>query len=209
MRPGFVTPQSPVVMADPPATGRKLRVFLPHFRCRRMLGKRSTSGRGACPSIRFGRILFGDRSMDNLVTLSAQLPRPGGVLPAHQTFLFMKPYVANLINAVVLITMGVWAYYTSDVVPAPVTALIPVAFGIIFLLATPLFKKQNKVVAHIVVLLTFVLIVALAAKPLQGALADDNPVRLFRVGLMMTTSIVALGVFIKNFIDVRKARQGA
>lgn len=118
----------------------------------------------------------------------------------------MRPYVANLINAIVLIAFGLWGYLGSAD-PSP-TALIPVAFGILFLLVTPLFKKDNKIVAHIVVLLTFLLIIALAM-PLKGAIGRDDTSATLRVGIMMATSIFAFVMFIKNFIDVRKARQGA
>ena len=118
----------------------------------------------------------------------------------------MKPYVANLINAAVLITLGLWGYLGSEN-PSP-TALIPVAFGILFLLVTPLFKKDNKVVAHIVVLLTFVLILALAM-PLKGAIGRGDTSAAIRVGVMLLSSVFAFAMFIKNFIDVRKARQGA
>lgn len=118
----------------------------------------------------------------------------------------MKPYVANLINAVVLIALGLWGYLGSE--NPSTTALIPVAFGILFLLVTPLFKKDNKIVAHIVVLLTLVLIIALAM-PFKGALGREDMSAALRVGIMMLTSIFAFAMFIKNFIDVRKARQGA
>ena len=44
----------------------------------------------------------------------------------------MKPYIANLVNALVLIVMGTWGYLSSENPSG--TALIPVGFGIIFLL---------------------------------------------------------------------------
>lgn len=118
----------------------------------------------------------------------------------------MKPYIANIINAIVLIAMGSWGYLGSED-PSP-TALIPVAFGIVFLAVTPLFKKDNKVVAHIVVLLTLVLIISLIM-PLKGALGRDDSSAAIRVGLMIVTSVIAMFTYIKSFIDVRKARQGA
>ena len=116
----------------------------------------------------------------------------------------MKPFQANLVNAAVLIVLGLWGYLGSET-PSP-TALIPVGFGVIFALATPPFKKENKVVAHIIVLLTLLIIIALFM-PLRGALGRGDTVAAVRVGIMIATSIVAMVIYIKSFIDARKARE--
>ena len=118
----------------------------------------------------------------------------------------MKPFQANLLNAGVLIVMGLWGYLSSET--PSTTALIPVIFGVIFALATPPFKKENKIVAHIVVLLTFLLIIALVM-PLRGAITRGDTMAMIRVGLMIATSIFAMVIFIKSFIDARKAREQA
>ena len=116
----------------------------------------------------------------------------------------MKPFQANLLNAIILIVMGLWGYFGSET-PSP-TSLIPVAFGVVFALVTAPFKKENKIVAHVVVLLTFLLIIALFM-PLSGAIERDDSLGIFRVGLMIASSIFAMVIFIKSFIDARKARQ--
>ena len=118
----------------------------------------------------------------------------------------MKPYVANILNAIVLIAMGGWGYLSSET-PSP-TALIPVAFGVIFLAVTPLFKKDNKIVAHIVVLLTVLLIGALVM-PLKAALGREDTLAAARVAIMMISCAFAMIWYVKSFIDARKARQGA
>ena len=118
----------------------------------------------------------------------------------------MKPFQANLLNAAVLIIMGLWGYLSSET--PSTTALIPVIFGGIFLLATPPFKKENKIVAHIIVLLTFLLIIALVM-PLKGAIGRGDTMAIVRVGLMLATSLFAFVTFIKSFIDARKAREEA
>ena len=118
----------------------------------------------------------------------------------------MKPFQANLLNAAVLIIMGLWGYLGSESPSA--TSLIPIIFGGIFLLATPPFKKENKIVAHIIVLLTFLLIIALIM-PLRGAIGRGDTMAVVRVGLMLATSILALIIFIKSFVDARKAREEA
>ncbi|MEL6719729.1 MAG: hypothetical protein AAFP82_13530, partial [Bacteroidota bacterium] len=95
----------------------------------------------------------------------------------------MKPFQINLINGVVLIAMGLWGYFSAGEDASP-TAFIPVAFGALFLLVTPLFKKENKVVAHIVVLLTLLLIFALFM-PFKGRMEADDTLGMARVGIMI------------------------
>jgi hypothetical protein len=118
----------------------------------------------------------------------------------------MKPYIANLLNAAVLIAMGLWGYFSNDPEVRSMTALIAPAFGVIFLLCTPLLKKENNAVAHIVVLLTLLIIIALI-KPLTSNLSANDTMGIVRVGAMIVTSVIAMATFIKSFIDAKKARQ--
>ena len=69
-----------------------------------------------------------------------------------------------------------------------------------------LFKKGNKVVVHIIVLLTFLLIFALSM-PFKARMEAEDTLGMARVGLMIATSIVAMVIYVKSFIDARKARQ--
>ena len=78
----------------------------------------------------------------------------------------MKTYQANLLNSIVLIIIGLWGYFE---VVSP-TALIPVFFGLVLLLCNGGVKKENKVIAHIVVLLTLLLLVALVGMRLPKSL---------------------------------------
>lgn len=113
----------------------------------------------------------------------------------------MKPYFASLINAIVLISFGLWGYFTA--VDPSATAFIPVGIGAVLLILTPLFKKGNKVVAHIAVALTFIVLLGLIM-PLKGSLQREDTAGLFRVLVMMATSVFAIITFVKSFIDVRK-----
>ena len=117
----------------------------------------------------------------------------------------MKPYEINLLTAFILIVMSVWGYFFGSETPSP-TALIPAIFGILFAIMTPLLQKENKVVAHIIVLFTFLLIIALV-KPLTGALGRGDNLALFRVGSMMLMCVIAMIIYIKSFRDARKARE--
>ena len=66
--------------------------------------------------------------------------------------------------------------------------------------------KENKVVAHIAVLLTLVVFAALFM-PMNGAIGRGDPVAIGRVGVMMLTSLIAMIAFIASFRAARKARE--
>ncbi|MCB0640614.1 MAG: hypothetical protein KDC44_03205 [Phaeodactylibacter sp.] len=116
----------------------------------------------------------------------------------------MEPHRANLWNAIVLILLGAWGYFGAE--NASPTALNPVAFGVVFALSTPLFRRGNKLVERIVIVLTFLLVIALFM-PFQGALERKDTLALIRVTLMILVCLYALAVYLKNFLDARKARQ--
>ncbi len=113
----------------------------------------------------------------------------------------MKPYLASLVNSVVLITLGTWAYFSSET--PSFTALIPVIAGIILVALTPGFRKGNSLVAHIAVTLTLLVFAGLF-KPLTGTVGRNDSAGMIRVCLMMLTSLGAIIIFVKSFIDARR-----
>ena len=100
--------------------------------------------------------------------------------------------------------MGAWGYFGS-ITPSP-TALIPVFIGVILMVFNNGIKYDNKVIAHIAVVLTLLILVALV-KPLTGRIDAGDNLGIARIGLMMATSAIAMVMFIKSFRDARKARQ--
>lgn len=115
----------------------------------------------------------------------------------------MKAHTASFINAILLITMSLWGYFTSD--NPSMTALIPAVIGVLLLALNNGVKKENKVIAHIAVLLTLLILIGLV-KPFTAALDRADNLALIRVGLMIVSTIVAMIYFIKSFIDARKNR---
>lgn len=111
---------------------------------------------------------------------------------------------ANIINSVCLIAIGLWGYLE---VSSP-TALIPVAFGTVLIFCTPGVKKQNKIIAHVAVLLTLIILVALAGMRLPKSL-DKGGLGLVRVLLMIGTSALSMVFFVRSFITARKARESS
>ena len=114
----------------------------------------------------------------------------------------MNATKANLLNSIVLIAVGGWGYFDGD--GKSITALIPVIFGVILLLCYSGIKKQNKVIAHIAVLVTFICLLGLFM-PLNGAIERGNDTAVVRVSAMIVSSLTALIFFIKSFIENRKA----
>jgi len=113
----------------------------------------------------------------------------------------MNSTKANLINSVCLIAIGLWGYIE---VISP-TALIPVGFGASLIFCSPGIRKENKVVAHIAVLLTLLILLALVGMRLPKSI-DQGGLGLLRVLLMIGTSTFSMIYFVKSFISNRKAR---
>ena len=106
---------------------------------------------------------------------------------------------ANLLNSICLIGMGLWGYFELS---AP-TAFIPVGFGVMLLACYSGVKAQNKVVAHIAVLLTLLILVALCGMTLPKKI-ESGGAGLLRVLSMVVTSAISMALFVKSFIDARK-----
>ena len=115
----------------------------------------------------------------------------------------MKVHTASLINSLILITMGLWGYFESD--SRPITALIPVIIGIILVAINNGIKKENKIIAHIAILLTLIITIGLV-KPFLGSLERANIIGTIRVSLMILSSLWAMIAFIQSFIAARKSR---
>ena len=115
----------------------------------------------------------------------------------------MKAYTVSLINSLVLVTMGLWGYFESD--SRPITALIPVIVGIILVVINNGVKKENKIIAHVAVLLTLIITIGLI-KPFLGSLEKANITGTIRVSLMILSSLWAMIAFIQSFIAARKSK---
>lgn len=115
----------------------------------------------------------------------------------------MEPHKANTANGILLILVSLWGYLSSD--SPSLTAFIPAGFGVLLLICTPGVKSANKLISHVAVLLTALLIIALFM-PLKGAISRDDTLAIVRVGIMMVGASVAMVFFVKSFIDVRRNR---
>ncbi len=118
----------------------------------------------------------------------------------------MKPYIANFINSIVLLAIGAWGYISLIDTKDSSSNLIAPAFGLILLICTPFIKKENKSITYISLLLTFFLAVTLIVKFLVIQIEQRNIQEIVRISIMIITCIITISTFIKNFIDIKKAR---
>ncbi len=118
----------------------------------------------------------------------------------------MNAATANLINSIVLIAMGFWGYLSSST-PSP-TALIPIGFGVVLLLCTPGVRKENKVIAHVAVLLTLLILLMIGGMVFPKSI-NIGGMRLLRTVLMLLSGIFAMVMFVRSFIAAKKAREAA
>ncbi|MEM8999559.1 MAG: hypothetical protein AAGB24_04780 [Bacteroidota bacterium] len=116
----------------------------------------------------------------------------------------MKAHTVSFFNALLLIIFSSWGYFSSDT--PSFTALIPAVIGVLLLLCNKGVKNENKVMAHIAVVLTLLVLIGLV-KPLTGAIARNDFLAVARVTIMLVSTAVAMVFFVKSFIDARKARQ--
>ena len=118
----------------------------------------------------------------------------------------LNAHKASLINAISLILIGGFGYLQSET-PSP-TALIPVVVGGLLIAMNKGVKDENKIIAHIAVLLTLIMLLGLAM-PLMGSLKRGDTQGTIRVIVMIFTTIGALFYFVKSFIDARKSRESS
>ena len=111
----------------------------------------------------------------------------------------MEASKANLINSISLIAIGGWGYFSGS----SMTALIPVVFGVILLLCNNGIKKENKIIAHVAVLATFICLLGLLM-PLKGAIERADNLGIIRVTIMTLTCAMAIVTFVKSFIKARR-----
>ena len=118
----------------------------------------------------------------------------------------MKAATANLLNAIVLIAAGLYGYFgiaASDGSHS-LTALIPAAFGILFLAMQKGVANHNKIISHVVVVLTLLLLVMCI---LRFVKVQDWVDKKYVFLACIVSNAVALIAFIGSFIEARKNRK--
>ncbi len=118
----------------------------------------------------------------------------------------MKAASANILNAMVLIAAGIIGYFLipAEHGPQSPTALIPAVFGVLFLVLHKGIASGNKVISHIVVVLTLLLLIMCIWRFM---ITSDWNAKKYIFLACIISNAVALIAFIKSFIEARKNRQ--
>jgi hypothetical protein len=115
----------------------------------------------------------------------------------------MKANKASLINAILLIVLSLWGFSSSET--PSITALIPTFIGVVLIVLNNGVKNENKVIAHIAVTLTLLVLFGLI-KPFMGSLDRGDYMALLRISIMILSTVIAMIAFIRSFRDARKSR---
>jgi hypothetical protein len=118
----------------------------------------------------------------------------------------MKAAQANLLNAIVLLVAGLYGYFmllTPEGTHA-ITALIPAAFGLLFLVLQKGVAAENKIIAHVVVVLTLLLLIMCILRFFK---IEDWGAKKYLFLACILSNTVALVAFVGSFITARKNRQ--
>ncbi|MBE0650375.1 MAG: hypothetical protein IH595_05995 [Bacteroidales bacterium] len=115
----------------------------------------------------------------------------------------MKAHSASLINSVALVVIGLWDYIASQILSS--TNMVPVAAGIILLFLYNGIKKEDKIIAHIAVVITLLVFLSLI-KPFAEAVETNDKTVLIQNLILMLTGLLSIVYFVKSFIDARKNR---
>ena len=110
----------------------------------------------------------------------------------------MNAHTASLVNGIILVAIGFWGYLESG----SLTSLIPVGIGALILVLNKGLRNNNKVIAHIAVLVTLLSFANIM--PLRGALNDGRSDAVLRIIIMLSSSVYAIVFFVRSFIQARK-----
>ncbi len=115
----------------------------------------------------------------------------------------MKPLSANYLNAAVLIIAGIYGYFvlagTSDGGKS-FTALIPAFAGVIFIILGQFWAKNPKVIAHIVAVLTLLMLGMCLWRFTKVEIWDAKK---YIFLICVLSNLFALLFIVKSFIDNR------
>ncbi len=118
----------------------------------------------------------------------------------------MKSTQANLLNGIVLLAAGLYGYFgmVNSEGKHAITALIPAVFGLTFLACQKGVAAENKIIAHIVVVLTFLLLIICTMRFFK---IEDWGAKKYLFLACIVSNVIALIAFIGSFMEARKKRQ--
>jgi len=116
----------------------------------------------------------------------------------------MKVYMISMLNAFVLMVVGLWGYLGDEA--STMLALIPVFTGALLLSLVHGVRYGSKSMALLSLILTSLILIAMIM-PLISAVGHADSPSTYRIGFMMMSSSIATGYFIRNvFLKSKKKK---
>lgn len=114
----------------------------------------------------------------------------------------MKPSTVNFINGLILIFAGLYGYFgvTGSTGTASVTALIPTIFGVLLVVLSYFWEKAPKVVSHIAIVLTLLLLIMIINRFMKVEIWNEAK---YIFLICIISNALALFVFIRSFVIAR------
>lgn len=116
----------------------------------------------------------------------------------------MNAHKANLINVITLIFMSGWTYL--DAMTKDMSSLFPMYFAIILLAMNDGIKYNNKAQFYVALILSLVIMLILI-NPFLSASTNEDQMAVFRIGIMLLTSLLAIFFLAKSILSVRLSKQ--
>ena len=115
----------------------------------------------------------------------------------------MSAYKTTIFGSSIILLISTWGAVESSFSP---TSFIPLFIAVLLLLCAKGVKKENKVIAHIAVLLALLCFLGLFMA-LKGTLERDNAIATYRVAAMIIISGIILVSYINSFVQARRKRK--
>jgi hypothetical protein len=116
-----------------------------------------------------------------------------------------KQHIVNATNALILIGVGLFSYFSNET--RPLSALIAPLVGFILLSSSSGLKSGNKHIGHLVAAMTLLFAIACIV---QFTLSLDFPDeiarsrRLFSFGIMSFSNLLATVYYVRRFIWIKR-----
>ncbi|MBX3043478.1 MAG: hypothetical protein KIT33_05050 [Candidatus Kapabacteria bacterium] len=119
-----------------------------------------------------------------------------------------NPHIVAYINGIILLIAGSYSFFSNP--ERPLTALIGPIVGLIIIAMAPAMQKGNRLIAHILVGITFVFALTTGAMAINSGKVEDIEKRQRRIAVFSTMSIACLGAtgyYVARFINIKKSQK--
>lgn len=118
-----------------------------------------------------------------------------------------NPHYITIANGLILIIAGLFSYFSNP--ERPMTALIGPIVGLILIGLSPMVKKLNRTVAHIVAGITILFAIVTGIMAINSGKIEDQEKRNRRIAvfsIMSVSSLAATGLYTYRFIKLKQSK---